>query len=97
MFGGVGFFREGVMFALIAYEELYFRVDELSEPDFESLGLGRFVYEKPGGKAMSMSYCKAPPDAYDAPGIMQEWAEKGFAAACRVDAAKPKSKQKRSR
>ena len=96
MFGGVGFFREGLMFALIAYEELYLKVDADNEAEFEALGLGLFEYEFKDGRRSTMSYRKAPPEALESPSEMRTWAEKGFAAACRADAAKPKSKRKRS-
>ena len=95
MFGGVGFFREGLMFALIAWEELYLKVDAESEAEFEALDLEPFVYEKKDGKQGVMSYRKAPPEALDSPPVMREWCDKAFAAACRADAAKPASKRKR--
>ena len=38
MFGGLGIFRRGVMFALVADDTLYFKVDDQTEADFEAEG-----------------------------------------------------------
>ncbi len=36
MFGGLGIFREGVMFGPVADETLHLKVDAVNQPDFES-------------------------------------------------------------
>lgn len=35
MFGGYGLYREGLMFALIVRDQLYFKTDAGNEPQFE--------------------------------------------------------------
>ena len=35
MFGGVGIYAQGLFFALIAENRLYFKVDDATQPDFE--------------------------------------------------------------
>jgi DNA transformation protein len=37
MFGGVGLYAQGLFFALIAEDRLYFKVDGDTRPDFERL------------------------------------------------------------
>lgn len=44
MFGGFGIYLDGVMFALIAYDTLYFKVDDGNRPAYEDAGLPHFVY-----------------------------------------------------
>ena len=44
MFGGVGIYSETVMFGLIADDQLYFRVDELSRARFVEAGQTPFSY-----------------------------------------------------
>jgi len=83
MFGGYGLFREGRMFALIADEELYLKVDEINRPDYDAAGLPPFTYVK-NGKPMQMSYYQAPPEALDDPSIMVAWASAACAAARRA-------------
>ncbi|MCD6051865.1 MAG: transcriptional regulator [Verrucomicrobia bacterium] len=88
MFGGYGIYREDRMFALIAYDTLYFKVDEASRPEFESIGLAPFTY---GENRMVMAYYHPPVTALDDPQELAVWAEKGWQAAMRA-AVKPKKK-----
>ena len=39
MFGGLGVFRDDVMFGLVAYERLYFKVDDETKPRFAEAGV----------------------------------------------------------
>ncbi len=45
MFGGFGIFYDGVVFATIVNNELYFRVDDESRADFESRDCKQFTYD----------------------------------------------------
>ena len=83
MFGGYGFFKEGLMFALVANDTLYFKVDDFNRFEFERLKLGPFVYMKTN-KPMPMSYHKAPDEALDNSDEMVRWAQLGFDAALRA-------------
>ena len=40
MFGGWGFYLDGRMFALVAFETFYIKADDGNRADFESRGLG---------------------------------------------------------
>lgn len=93
MFGGFGLYRDGVMFGLVAGDEVYFKVDAESEPEFAELGLEPFRYEK-NGKSSTMSYYQPPETALDDPIAICEWAEKGLAAAKRAKKKKPKRRRK---
>jgi DNA transformation protein len=95
MFGGAGIFREGLMFALIADEVLFLKVDETTRPDFESETSGPFLYEK-NGKTMEMSYWRLPERLYDEPDEFTAWAQNAFSAALRADGKKSPSQRKHS-
>ena len=82
MFGGYGIFKDGVMFALIADDTLYFRTDAASRSAFEARDLEPFVYDK-AGRATSMPYHRAPDEGFDDPDVMRDWARDAFAAAVR--------------
>ncbi|MDA7948618.1 MAG: TfoX/Sxy family protein [Hyphomicrobiaceae bacterium] len=82
MFGGAGVFHDDVMFALIADDTLYLKVDDVNRDDFESEGMKPFTYTGKG-KPVSMSYWEVPEAAYDDPDLFVEWARKAFAAAQR--------------
>jgi len=45
MFGGYGIYRDGLMFALVADDVLYLKVDAGNRADFESAGSEPFAYE----------------------------------------------------
>jgi len=92
MFGGFGVYRDGLMFALIADERLYFKVDDVSQAHFEARGLVPFTYEFKG-KVGHLRYYEGPPEVYDEPEHMAEWARLGYECAVRQQMAKaPKPK-----
>lgn len=59
MFGGYGIYKNGVIFALIAYDELYFKVDESNKSQYKKFNSEPFTYEA-NGKKSTMSYWKVP-------------------------------------
>jgi len=87
MFGGYGIYLEGLMFALVADDTLYLKVDEHSRGAFQAAGLEPFRYSKKG-KTYQMSYHAAPEDALEDAELMREWARKAVDAAMR--AARPR-------
>ena len=92
MFGGWGLYLDGVMFALIAGQEAYFRADDDTRQDYEARGLSRFKPQR--DKPMTMPYYPLPPDIFDDPELMLEWAERALAAARRAKTAKaPKNRK----
>ncbi|MCC7046347.1 MAG: TfoX/Sxy family protein [Alphaproteobacteria bacterium] len=89
MFGGAGVYREGVMFALVAYDTLYLKVDDTTRADYESAGMGPFTYQ---GKSepVSLGYFQAPPETMEDADMLCDWARKAYGAALRARAAKKK-------
>lgn len=77
MFGGFGIYKGGVMFGLIASDELYFKVDETNQPDFAARKSKPFVYEGKG-KPISMSYWRVPDDVLEDPDEIKTWAMKAY-------------------
>jgi DNA transformation protein and related proteins len=96
MFGGLGIYREGVMFALVADGRLYMKVDEIALPLFEKAGGKPFTY----GAKMDMtitSYWSAPSDVVDDEDVLKTYADAAHAAALRVKTGKGKKLGKRTR
>lgn len=90
MFGGYGLYREGLMFALIADEELFFKTDADNTVQFERAGSRPFVYRSQD-RTVQMSYWSAPAASLDSPAVMREWCQSAYAAALRAHAsARPK-------
>jgi DNA transformation protein len=96
MFGGYGIYRQGLMFALVADDVLYLKVDAQNRPAFEAAGVGPFTYDGKS-KTVTLPYWEAPSELFDDADTMIEWAKGAFAAALRArmpeKAAKPKRKQ----
>jgi len=95
MFGGAGVFRDGLMFALIVDEVLYFKADQTTEADFRGEGLSPFAYETKNNRRTVMSYWRAPERCLDDPDEMTDWCRKAFAVA--LKSAKPPAKPKKKR
>ncbi|GAB5498979.1 MAG: TfoX/Sxy family protein [Pseudohongiellaceae bacterium] len=83
MFGGHGLFLDGLMFALIADNELYLKADAECREVFVELGLQPFTYYKQG-KPMALSYYQAPDSCLDSLDEMTRWGNVAFAAAVRA-------------
>ncbi len=96
MFGGLGIFRDGVMFGLVAQDVLYFRADDASKAAYEAEGSGPWsVHEH--GRPMTMPYWRAPDRLFDEPEAFLDWALEAHAAALRAKTAKPVKKPRPSR
>lgn len=86
MFGGVGLYREGLFFALMANDHLYFKVDDSNRPDFEAAGMGPFM---PFGNSKEvMQYYEVPAFVLDNPDELAIWMDK---AVCVAEMKKAKS------
>ena len=83
MFGGFGIYRGERMFALVADDALYIKVDEVNRADFETRGLLPFRYEM-RGERKQMNYWQPPVEAMDDREMLCEWAQKGVEAADRA-------------
>ena len=93
MFGGFGMFLEGLMFGLVAGNELYLKVDIQNLQDYEDLGLQAFSFEKQG-RQIKMSYYQAPEEAMEDAELLSDWASNAYGAAMRA-AAKKGGKRKK--
>ena len=83
MFGGYGIYLDRVMFALVADDTLYLKVDDGSRAEFVAAGLEPFRYTRQG-KSYEMSYHAAPEDALEDAEILREWSRKAVDAALRA-------------
>ncbi|MCB1969262.1 MAG: TfoX/Sxy family protein [Geminicoccaceae bacterium] len=97
MFGGHGIFVEDRMFALIAHEQLYLKVDDQTRDQFEEAGCEPFAYATKNGQTRIPSYMTAPDEALDDAEAMHPWAELAIAAAMRAKATARKPRRKSGR
>lgn len=81
MFGGFGLYKSGLIFAIIADGELYFKGDKAEADEFyESEGSNKFGYEGKG-KIITMSYWKVPVEAMEDEELLAKWFEFAYNSA----------------
>ena len=86
MFGKTGVFCDGLMFAMVTDDTLYFRVDEHNRADFkEAASFPPLNYQKKGS-SIDLSFWRAPERLLDEPDEFVTWARTALAAARRVAA-----------
>jgi len=83
MFGGAGVMREGLMFALVDDEVLYFKVDETSRLAFEAENLPPFVYSRKDRK-IDMSYFRCLERCMDDADEMAIWCRTAYGVALKA-------------
>ena len=67
MFGGYGIFHEGLMFALISEDTLYFKVNETNRDMYERAESNPFPH--------GISYWEVPSDVLEENAALHEWAK----------------------
>ena len=90
MSGRIRIFLDGLMFDLIAGNELNLKIDGKNSNEFDALGLLPFVYSKQG-KELKMSYIQSPAETMENSELMTLWANIGFGAAARAAGKKAKN------
>jgi DNA transformation protein len=96
MFSGAGLFRDGLMFALVVDDVLYFKADGESRGTFEAEGLDAFSYETRDGRNTIMSFMRAPERCLDDTEEMAAWCRLAYDAALRANAGKAKKSRRRA-
>jgi len=95
MFGGVGIFRHGLMYALAMSDgRIAMKADEQNVPDFKAEGCEEWTYEMRKSPKKSMGYWFMPERLVDDEDDFRQWAMAAFEAAVRADARKPPKQRK---
>jgi DNA transformation protein len=90
MFGGWCIYVDEVPTGLVAYDTLWFKVDDGNRADYEAAGVGPF---KPfPDRETVMSYWQVPAAVMDDRRSLLEWARRAFDAAMR-SATKPRRRR----
>jgi DNA transformation protein len=76
MFGGWGVYLDDVIVGLIAWDRLYFRVDDGNRPNYQAAGTAPFIYEGRSGKPIEMPYWEVPAEVLADPAQLCDWALK---------------------
>jgi len=95
MFGKTGVFCDGLMFAMVRDNTLYFRIDEDNRAVFkEAEAFPPLNYEKKGG-TIDLSFWRAAERLFDEPDDLVTWARAALAAAGRVAAKRQRTTPRR--
>jgi DNA transformation protein len=89
MFGGVGIYANGIFFALIDDDIVYFKADDETRGDF--VAAGSKAFSPYGDDNYSMSYYELPADVLEDEEALETWMQKS------LEAAKRKATKKRNR
>ena len=92
MFGKTGVFCDGVMFAMVTENTLYFRVDEQNRETFRGAeALPPLNYAKQG-EIIDLAFWRVPERLFDEPEELIIWARAALAAAHEIAAKRPAPK-----
>jgi len=75
MFGGLGYYKEGVMFGLLGNDTFCLKADESNIPDFEKYGMKAFMFSE---KKKGMPYWQVPVEILEDANELSLWATKAF-------------------
>jgi DNA transformation protein len=84
MFGGVSFYKDGIIFACIADGILYFKVDDINRPQYEAMESQPFVYEHVNTKKVTtMPYYELPESIMEDKDKLKLWIDTSVSASLR--------------
>jgi len=86
MFGKTGVFCDGVMFAMVTENTLYFRVDDHNREIFKEAESSPPLNYAKGGAMIDLSFWRVPERLFDEPDELVAWARAALGAAHRVAA-----------
>ncbi len=75
MFGGIGFFKEGKMFAGIMYGNFCLKVGDSNRKDFDDRGIANF---RSSSKKKGMPYREVPADILEDKSLLKKWTDKAY-------------------
>ena len=93
MFGGHGIYKDGIFFALIIDNLLYFKVDDTRRANYEKHGSKPFTYERKDKKSIAMSYWEVPIEILEDRDELEIWVDVAVKAAQRARKAKNGNKK----
>lgn len=85
MFGGVGFFKDGLMFGLLGKGKFMLKVDDSNRQDYEDRGMKAFLSDT---KKKGMPYYEVPVDILENKDELGQWASRS------IEVAKAAAKKK---
>ena len=94
MFGGIGVFKDRVMFGLVDDDILYLKADDATRPRFEAEDSEPWIYQGRHRANVSAAYWRIPERLFDETDEFVDWARTAFDAAARMKDANAKPARK---
>jgi len=88
MFGGIGLYLDGLFFALIDDDTLYFKVDDSSRERYQQAGSKRFC-PFPDRPEQAMGYWQVPAEVLEDAGQLAIWAREAMSVALAARMRRP--------
>lgn len=88
MFGGVGLYLDGLFFALIDDDTLYFKADDSNRARFQQAGSKPFC-PFPDRPEQAMSYWQVPAEVLEDPEELAAWAREAMTVALAARTRRP--------
>jgi DNA transformation protein len=95
MMGGATLYLDGIIFAVLFEDGIWFKSDAQSDAIWDAEGCERFAFTMKDGKVERMNYRRSPEDVHDDLEAMQHWAKLALEAGLR-GAAKKKPRKKKA-
>jgi DNA transformation protein len=94
MFGGVGLYLDGLFFALIDDDTLYFKADEATRTRYERAGSKPFC-PYPDEPDKAMGYWQVPAEVLEEPEVLAAWAREAMGVALAKKKRRPAPRRAR--
>lgn len=94
MFGGVGLYLDGLFFALIDDDTLYFKADDATRTRYERAGSKPFC-PYPGEPDRAMGYWQVPADVLEDSDELAAWAREAMGVALAKKKRRPAARRTR--
>lgn len=91
MMGAAVLYCDGLVFAVVDEEAIYFKNDKVSAPAWDEAGCLPFTFTGKDGETVSMNYRRAPDDVYDDAEAMLRWAALALEASQRAPVKRKRS------
>lgn len=82
MFGGTGIWCDDAFIAIVIDDQIYLKVDGLTQREFERWGMRPCAYVAKG-RTVTLGFWSVPEDALESPRAMKPWGQMALAAATR--------------
>ena len=92
MFGAVGIYAGEYFFAVIDSDRLYFKVDDVTRPQYEAEGMPPARIETEAG-AVAINYYEVPLGALEAPDELRRWVHDAIAVSKRAATRKRRKRR----